>query len=412
MEWKKNLNINSFYTSFGILLSGNLFAQGINLIFSFFFAKIFGLTAFGEFGIFLSFILIVAEVLNLKLDQALVLCSNDNEVEITMKYANKIGGFIAILAALFSSFFLIWHVEYWLYLFLVFFTLWFYGKQQMLSAFFLWKKSFKILSISRIIQVLGGGFATILCYVLHLKINGLIVGFMIGNICSYLYLFIIKSKYGIVQNNENSSFSPKIAFGSFLTFGTLSSLLNALGRHLPVFFFRLFYGLDVVGSYSFANRIVQAPLAIVSQSLGRVFFQKAAEQENSNPKLNKSLIYNTLLFSTLSSILPLFLLGIFGASFFVFVFGQQWLEAGKIAMILSPIFFISFVAQPISMFLDVKNKLKWEFMFNFIMVLVRVSILFFMGLNFKFETTLMTYSIVGVLFYVWLIAKVFNIAKH
>lgn len=411
MEWRKLFKQNSFYTSLGILMSGNAIAQGINFLFSILFARLFDLNDFGEFGIFTACIFVIGEVLNLKMDQALLLCKNESEIVSTMNFANKISLFISFLGTIIFFVFQMKNEGALLLSILMFLALLIFGRLQMALSLHLWLKNFKLISVSRFLQVIFGSFITLFSFNFFPTLNPLIIGFILGNLIAFLFLFFNFNENNISYSSIPLNFSPKESFKSFLTFGTFSSLLNVLNKNLPFFLFKKIYGLDTLGSFSFSNRIIQAPLGIISNSLGKVFFQKAAENENKEPQLNSNLMINTLFFSFIIGFLPMFLLFVFGSWIFVFLFGEKWEEAGRITMILAPLFFMSFISQPISMYLDVKKELKWEFFYNLSFLIVRFLLIYFVGLRFSFEFSLNVYVVVGIFFYIILLLKLNSISK-
>lgn len=412
MEWKKRLNANSFYASLSILIMGNGGAQGLNLIFSFLFARIFDLGTFGEFGIFTAFVFVMGEVLNLKMDQAIILCKNETEVKISIGFANKIGFLLSLLGSVLFFLFQLFNNGVLIHAIFCFFSLWIYGQQQMALTYHLWLKNFKIISASRLVQVLGGSLFTLMSYQFFHSFNSLIIGFLLGNLCSFLFLRYKLIPNKTISDNEFSyNFNPKEAFENFITYGTFSSLLNTLGRNLPFFLFKNFYGLNILGGFSFSNRIIQAPIGIVTQALGKVFFQKAAENEIIEKSLNRKLIKETVIFSFFSGIIPTLILSFFGTLIFVYFFGEKWHEAGKMSMIMAPLFFISYITQPISMYLDVKKELKWEFFFNLSFLLVRFVFLYYVCLGYSFEISLYVYTFIGIFFYLILLFKIWSISK-
>jgi lipopolysaccharide exporter len=411
MEWRKLFKLNSFYTSLGILMSGNAIAQGINFLFSILFARLFNLNDFGEFGIFTACIFVIGEVLNLKMDQALVLCKNECEVSSTIKFANKIGFYISIFGTFVFYVFQLKNEGALLLSLLLFLALFIFGRLQMVLTHHLWLKNFKLISVSRFLQVIFGSFITLISFKLFPNLNPLIIGFILGNLFAFLFLYFNIHKNNVSISTDSLNFNPKGSFRNFLTYGTFSSLLNVLNKNLPFFLFKNFYGLETLGSFSFSNRIIQAPLGIVTQSLGKVFFQKAAENDDKEPLLNYLLIKNTLFFSCITGFFPMLFLSIFGTWIFVFLFGEKWQEAGKMTMILAPLFFMSFISQPISMYLDVKKELKWEFFYNLSFLIARFLLLYFVGLRFSFEFSLYAYVVVGILFYFILLLKLYSISK-
>ena len=74
--------------------------------------------------------------------------------------------------------------------------------------------------------------------------------------------------------------------------------MNSLGIWLPVFFIWLFFDSKYVALFFFSHRMVNAPVLLIGQSIGKIFYSQASEAKNKG-KLNKSIVnYFRLLFNT------------------------------------------------------------------------------------------------------------------
>ena len=61
-------------------------------------------------------------------------------------------------------------------------------------------------------------------------------------------------------------------------FSTLISLLNTISNQLPIFLLTRFFGFASAGLYGLSHRVVAAPMGLIGQSVGEVFYQKAPLQ--------------------------------------------------------------------------------------------------------------------------------------
>ena len=105
---------------------------------------------------------------------------------------------------------------------------------------------------------------------------------------------------------------------------------------------------------------------------------------------------------------PFFLiLYFFGFEIFQFIFGQQWSESGKIAQILSPYLFMTFMTSPNVSIYYVLDKEENLFKFD-IWNLISSVVAFVSGylLFSTFEKSLEFFVIVGVLNYSYLLIKI------
>lgn len=160
--------------------------------------------------------------------------------------------------------------------------------------------------------------------------------------------------------------SPKYIFPS--------TLIDALSQQLPFFITVYFFDSIIGGQFSMAWRIMMIPMALIGVSISQVFFQRFSDLSgNLNSQLNE--IFGTWKFLIILGILPLLLLLFLAEDLFVFVLGDQWGEAGKIAFFLAPMFFMRFVASPTSSAFIVLGLQQYIFIFALILLIVRPIVL-------------------------------------
>ena len=73
--------------------------------------------------------------------------------------------------------------------------------------------------------------------------------------------------------------------------------------------------------------------------------------------------------------MPFTILGIFAPEIFAFVFGENWKVAGEFAQIMTPMFFLNFIVNPLSYTFFIAQKQKLN------LILTMISI--YIGLQFK-----------------------------
>jgi len=143
---------------------------------------------------------------------------------------------------------------------------------------------------------------------------------------------------------------------------------------VPVFLITTLFGSQELGFYGLAIRVLMAPVTLVSMSVGHVYFQKFASRKNSGEELAP---YIFRLWSVLFviGIVPFTLLFFFSEAVFAFIFGTDWLGAGTVASILSPMLFFLFITNPTSKSLLVLGKQKIMPLFSAGSLIVRLGAL-------------------------------------
>jgi lipopolysaccharide exporter len=148
-----------------------------------------------------------------------------------------------------------------------------------------------------------------------------------------------------------------------------SALLNTVSWQLPALMLSAFFSSTVVGYYALGFRILHLPMDLVGQSIGQVFFQRAAEArvEGKLAPLVGAVFHRLVLVS----FFPMLLLAIIGKDLFMVVFGATWAEAGVYAQILALWAFFYFVSSPISTLFSVLERQDFGLKVNAAILLSR-----------------------------------------
>jgi len=118
-----------------------------------------------------------------------------------------------------------------------------------------------------------------------------------------------------------------------------------------------------VAFYALTLRVLAAPVGLLADSVLTVFKERAGRDYR---ELGNCIDAYRHAFRSLSilAILPFTALFFLGEEAFVLVFGSSWAQAGHFAELLSPMFFMKFIASPLSYTLYVANRqlhdLVWQ----------------------------------------------------
>lgn len=385
-------NKSSLFKSFTTLFSGLLMLQIINFLYSLLLPKYFTPNSFAEFGIFTSIVFIFIEIINAKFDIALMLGKD----EINTKNILDTSFTVAVIASLLL---LLIELPFYFVLpkiyFLLPFTIFLYGVHQPILVYLNKQEYYKSINIFRIIQVLITCIITLSLGMAKIN-HALVIGFCSGIIVSTL--FVLK----FIRPNFSWQKTKEIwkQFDQFPKYGTWSALFNNFSRNSVPLILSAFFTQQFVGYYSYTVRLLNAPTGMFSSALGQVYFKKASILDDFALKsITQKIIKNTFLISIIPTLFILF----FGKELFQFLFNDAWIESGKIAQYLILWYFMGVIVSPISTILDLKNKLKFEFQFNFILLIGRISALCIGGLLHNFYVAILLYSIIGVMMNIYLL---------
>jgi len=109
---------------------------------------------------------------------------------------------------------------------------------------------------------------------------------------------------------------------------------------------------------------------LIANAFYQVLFQRFAEKKHDNRSLRKEALMFLRRMALVMAI-PFILSGIFFPAIFVFVFGDQWIEAGKYAQILLPWIFMVSLVMPLSFIPDLYRKQRVAMIIDFLKLLGR-----------------------------------------
>lgn len=263
------------------------------------------------------------------------------------------------------------------------------GMFQALNYWFNRKKQYKLLNICKIMQSSGIVLMSIFIGLFGNKQYGLIGGFVCGSIFGILPLVTIlyKKSYLFSWVRIKSLAYQNISYPKLLMPATM---MNTTASQAPVFFITKYFSAQVVGSFSFASRILTAPVGVISVAIGQIYFKAVSDITNAVNKLVEPTFVKTaktLFAVSLILFLPFL---IFGAEIFKFIFGDQWKTAGEYVQILSVAVFVKFIVSPLSSVFVATGNLKWVTSWQTTYFLTTLTI-FYLGRSLDFANLLKLY---------------------
>lgn len=114
------------------------------------------------------------------------------------------------------------------------------------------------------------------------------------------------------------------------------SMLNAAAVGLPVILLTNYYGSSAAGYYSLTTLILGAPVLLLGQSVGEVFYPKITNAIRQQASNSLQLVIKATLALGGVAIIPFGTVILFGPDLFAFAFGEQWKTAGEYAQWIAP----------------------------------------------------------------------------
>jgi O-antigen/teichoic acid export membrane protein len=130
----------------------------------------------------------------------------------------------------------------------------------------------------------------------------------------------------------------------------------------PVFYIFKKFGAVEVGLFALAYRMTLIPVTLINKAVGQVLYRELIKQKEDKKYVSKFLLKNALFLSV--SIPAFSVLYVWGPEIFSFAFGENWLESGRLASIMSPYVMLNFIVSPLSYYFVVYDKNRLFFIFN------------------------------------------------
>jgi len=363
----RKLHQSEFVRNVGTLLTGTAIAQAIPVLLSPVLSRLYTPDDFGILALFMAISIVLSVIATGRYELAIMLpeekrdASNLLALAVLLTIGTSVITFILVLflKGFIAGFFDDPGIENWLYFIplVVFFT-------GIYNTFNYWStrhKTFKRNAAARISQSsamvgtnLGLGFA-------GSGAIGLVAGYILGQaVAAFVLAWRTLQKFPELTKDISRHLIKSNAkkYRNFLKINTPHAFIGSLQDHGIVYVIMAFFNKAILGSYSFAFRLVTAPASLIGSSIYQVFYQKAttALQEGQEIQPMVLRIYRNLF----AIGLPIFaILFFWGPPIFGFVFGEEWIMAGKIAAIIAPWLFLNFIATPVSCITVIMNK-QWQ----------------------------------------------------
>ena len=263
-------------------------------------------------------------------------------------------------------------ISNWLYLLPL--TILMIGYHNCLNFWLNRESKFEIMSKGKVVQSSINGVTSIGIGLFSL--NGLIIGPIIGAMSSILYIIkkLVPRKFEWDLNRSN--YKRYIRKNKqFVIYNLPNTLIDGVRLMAINILIGKYFGIFILGYFSFAWRIVHAPVAIIAGSVGQVFFKKLTELKNKKNEHLSKIVIQFLIRQSSLGIIPFILLYFFSEDIFQIVFGPEWKEAGMYASILSPWLFFNFISSPLSFIFIVFEKQLTMLIISVLYTVVPMTIL-------------------------------------
>lgn len=412
---------NKFIKNVSVMMSGSLIAQLITVAIAPVLSRLYESSAFGVYSLFFSIVGMISVIAAFRYELAILLPKDDDEAAhlfvlsilvVLLVTAGSLG-----LTLLFGEYIVrvlnVPELKPWLIW--IPFSIFATGIYQCFNYWSTRRKQFKRVSISQVFRSGGVSSTQTASGLAGFSSSGLIGGQLVGQ-------FIASALLGVqTWKNDRKLFYKNIKwaklkklglqFSEFPKFSTPQTFINAVSQNLPVFMLAMYYDAATVGFYAISLRLMQMPVTLISQSVRPVLLEKfsTVEQGKENYTAQLKKLTGAL---ALIALLPTLIIVLFGPIIFQIIFGQDWSEAGNYARWMVFMLFFLFINPPTMVMITVLGMQKMLLVYECVLLLFRFAALWIGGVYFSPMITIALYSLVGIVFTMYLIGYMYKMSKE
>lgn len=334
------------------LISGSAAAQAIPILISPLLTRLYSPKEFGLMALYLSISAVLSVFAAGRYDLALIEPAKDNEAR-GLLFA---GLWLTVIFCLCLSIIFILTEPYIIQfvgspdgiLWLKFVPITVFSMSS-LSLFTYWLnrcKNFKSMITFRILNSVGIAGLSVGFAFTQFKPEGLIFGYMLGQILTVVFVWVayVKPEIGKIRDKALIVMREYFRYPKFLVPSTLA---GTVASESPVVLLARLFDTTVSGLFSFVNRVTLSPMTIIGNSIGEVYKVRAAENFQKHGECRQIFLHHVRLLA-IAGVVPWLVLFFLGPTLFTFVFGPQWSEAGEMATIISFVVWFQLVSTPLS----------------------------------------------------------------
>ncbi len=288
------------------------------------------------------------------------------------------------------------------------------GLIQVLSMWVVRRNRFKVLAGSRILQSASSATTQVLFGIFGGGYIGLIIGQVIGQIAGCLALASNAVRWAIEKSPGVTILEIKkniVDYKRFPVYSLPADVANVVTNYIPHILLGFYFGPFVVGLYAMAQRLLAAPLALIGNATLDVFKERAAIEYRDNGSCRR-LCAKTMGALLLIGALPFMGVAVYGPELFGFVLGEQWVEAGVYAQLLSPLLMARFVVGPVSYVLLIAQKQDVDLIWQASLLVVSVIAIWLGGVLGEETYAILFFSLVYTIMYLVYGVVIYMYAKN
>ena len=238
------------------------------------------------------------------------------------------------------------------------------------------KEQYTVLMKNPLINNLSFGIVGIVVGIIGFREYGYYIGWLVGQIITLIHMKRYLPK-GLVNLNFKEYKILIKENKEFVKYQLPTNIINVFKNQLPTFLIKTFFGNVVLGYYSITLRILNIPITLLGNAVGRVFFQESSEMINKGKTIGE-FTYRSMTKMMKIGILPMIILIAFGKIIVNIFLGADWAPAGDMLCIIAFQTYFTFLTTSVQGISTNLGKQKYV-MYTYIAQIIEMIVSFVIG---------------------------------
>ena len=326
--------------------SGTILGQALSIVTLPIFTRLYGATVIGYWTLFTSVAVIVNAFSDLGLSNAIMMDDEGEQSEKLFSVITTISFIISLIVGV--GYFVIKSVTpdpsglhplfYSIVLFVLIFT------QQQVNVCYNWlnkKKQYNILMKNPIINNVSVAVIAIPLGLMGFTKYGYYIGLVLGQVFTLFHMrrylpriffdFKFRDHFDVIRSHL-----------TYVKFQMPTYLVAQVKNQAPVFFIRSFFGVEILGYYSVCMRVLNIPVNLLASSIGKVYYQTAAEMKKKGQEVG-DFTFRNIKRAMYVAIAPMVVIMSFGDIVCTLFLGNDYVITGNLSRIIVFMTFFQFL---------------------------------------------------------------------
>ncbi|PUE63753.1 lipopolysaccharide biosynthesis protein [Arcobacter caeni] len=381
------------------LMTGTTIAQAIPIAITPILTRVYTPENFGIFALFIAVVTILSVIATGRYEFAILLPKKDKDAKVVLALSSIITTITSLIllfiVVLFNSSLtkILGNPEISFWLYFVPLAVFLNGVYQSLNYWVNRKKRYKVLANNRILQSGTVSSTNLVMGISGFSSVGLVVGQILGQFVATVFLVLKVFKEDNIVFKNISKIQLLVFLKRYKKFPKIdipASLFNVSSHQLIHMFFNIMFSATIAGYFYLTQRILGIPVSVLSSAVLSVFQEQAAKEYKQFGHA-REIFLSTFKKLFMLIVIPSIFFCYYAVDIFIFVFGEEWKEAGVYAQILTPMLFLQFIAGPLGVMLYIGEKQEVNFYTQAILV-VLVIFSFLVGATAKDVVIYLSFS--------------------